>query len=275
MAILRELKKAYHRIIAHLDYSEYIQDLVTKPVSRRGISANIICKNNENCILFCLQSLTQVVNEIVIIDTGSTDTTVALAESFLKANQREGLSYKLIQEPEFQGYSYHRNQAIAASTQDWILVLDSDEFLSPELETIIVSLAQSSFYSGYKFYRRWIQNFTQEAGSWELDYICANNYPGRYKSIIRMFRRLDSVKYRGEIHEAVFGLESKRIQTIAERKASIYHLDVAINSIETRLKKVLKREALLKGSGHPEEYLPELFNLAIQHVKIKPCPQKS
>ncbi len=261
MALKNELKK-----LAYYIKSVFYTGSFQNPGIKSKITANIICKNNLNTLKPCLLSLIKVVDEIVIIDTGSTDGTLKFITDFLEQNfTGTGKSFTLIEEPSFKSYSYHRNQAISVSKGDWILVVDSDEFLSIGLQKILRKLTHSKIYSAYKFFRRWITKFDTNSA----DYISTTRFKGRYKSIIRLFRNLPEIRYQGEIHEAVFGLETKRIQTISEAQGTMYHLDVAVNSFEVRKAKVDKREAFLAGSGHPEEYLPELFN-----ISTKPVPDE-
>ena len=83
---------------------------------------------------------------------------------------------------------------------------------------------------------------------------------------MRIFRNVPEARFEGVIHESTSGLEKRRVKKFSKDKNYIYHLDVAINSYDARLDKVQKREAIQKGSGHPEEYLPENYELAAQVV---------
>lgn len=255
MSLAQELNKLINLVLANLDPRDLWDSKLGSTVT-----ANIICKNNSKSILFCLSSLIDSVDEVIVIDTGSTDQTQRIVRDFLN---KEQIPFKLIQEPEFKGYSYHRNQAIKESQGDWILVIDSDEFLSQELSQLIPKLVKSKYYAGYKFFRRWIQKINSDT----IEYISTKQFKGRYKSNLRVFRKSPITQYRGEIHEAIFGLERKRMDLISEEMGCIYHLDVAINDKASREQKVKNRENLKPGSGHPEEYLPE--NYKIESIVIK------
>lgn len=254
MPLSREIKKLMHQLRASISVDSF-----ANPGSKSKISANIICKNNLSSLSYSLASLVNCIDEIVVIDTGSEDGSLEFLLNYLPKNFP---NYKLFQEKTFQGYSYHRNQAIKESSGDWILVLDSDEFLSKSLQENLRQLSYSKYYSAYRFYRRWICNLTN------ADYIFTRQFRGRYKSIVRMFRNINNICYQGELHESVLGLENLRIKKIPEQFASIYHLDTAINPYAKRLAKVQAREAKIKGAGHPEEYLPEDFNLPC--IKVPP-----
>ena len=253
MALTKELIKLKNIVLSLFDLSSF-----TNLTQSQKISVNILCKNNAKSILICLESVINCVDEIIIIDTGSNDGTIELIKNFFKLHDCQ---YKLIEEQNFKGYSHHRNQAIKESSGNWILVLDSDEYLSKDFQNQLRTLCSSCIFSAYKIFRRWISQIDSQ----EAWFTNTKKFKGRYKSIIRLFKKSESVEYRGEIHEAVFGLEKKRIKNLNE-KLCFYHLDVAINNYETRKNKVEQREKLLKGSGHAEEYLPENFDIEYQKV---------
>lgn len=95
--------------------------------SNRGehpaISLCMIVRDEESCLGRCLRSVQGQVDEIVIVDTGSTDRTVAIAESF---------GARVYHHPWENDFSKHRNQSLAYATGDWILQLDADEELFAE-----------------------------------------------------------------------------------------------------------------------------------------------
>src|ERR1700761_7887631 len=88
-----------------------------------GISLCMIVKNEERFLAECLASVKDVVDEINIVDTGSTDRTVEIAREF-GAN----VIFR-----EWRGdFGWARNEALAMATRRWTLVLDADEELAPE-----------------------------------------------------------------------------------------------------------------------------------------------
>jgi glycosyltransferase involved in cell wall biosynthesis len=97
------------------------------------LSAVIITLNEEKNIGRCLASLRGVADEIVVVDSGSTDQTADLCRNF---------GAKFVME-KWRGYGGQKNFANALATGDWILSLDADEALSPKLQAeIIVTLAR-------------------------------------------------------------------------------------------------------------------------------------
>src|SRR5208283_18207 len=91
------------------------------------IAATVICKNEEACIGKCLSSL-EGLSEIVVVDSGSTDGTLAIVEDL----RRRGLPIRLIHQP-WLGYAGQKQFALDQARQPWILSIDADEWLDGDL----------------------------------------------------------------------------------------------------------------------------------------------
>jgi len=87
------------------------------------LSVSIVCKNNEATIGRTLESVRGLADEIVAVDSGSTDGTIALLEAHGAVVYRE----------PWRGYIETKRRALEHCTSDWVLSLDSDESLEPEL----------------------------------------------------------------------------------------------------------------------------------------------
>jgi glycosyltransferase involved in cell wall biosynthesis len=118
------------------------------------LSVAIITKNEEANLARTLASV-QWADEIVIVDSASTDRTVEIARSF---------NAKVYDEP-WQGFAGSKNSAIAKCNGSWILSLDADEELSPDLQRQIRTLLPSNpptdaFYIRRRnlFLGRWIKH---------------------------------------------------------------------------------------------------------------------
>ena len=132
------------------------------------ISAVIITYNEEEKIDRCIKSLKSVADELVIVDSFSTDKT---EEICLRYNA------KFIKNP-FDGYIEQKNFALTCANNDYILSLDADEALSEELKESILKVKSDWKYDGYYFNR-----FNNYCGQW----ICHSNwYPDRK---MRLFDR--------------------------------------------------------------------------------------
>lgn len=90
------------------------------------ISAHVLVKNEENYIWYSIMSVIDFVDEIVIWDTGSTDSTVEIIEQAQKQNP-DKISFREAGSVTPEGYSRLRQKMLDATTADWFLVVDGDE----------------------------------------------------------------------------------------------------------------------------------------------------
>lgn len=107
------------------------------------ISATVITKNEEKNIAACLQSLAWA-DEIVVLDSGSTDETVALAKQFTDKVYVE----------TWRGQGDQKNRAVELATGPWIVSLDADERISPELALEIRAAIQDDLPAAYAMRRK-------------------------------------------------------------------------------------------------------------------------
>ena len=108
------------------------------------LSVAIITKNEEGNLARTLASV-RWADEIVIVDSGSTDGTADIARDF-------GAKFFI---EEWKGFGVQKNSAIAKCTSDWVLSLDADEEVSPELAEAIRNLLKGEpEYSAYFLTRR-------------------------------------------------------------------------------------------------------------------------
>lgn len=113
------------------------------------ISAVVLTHNSEYMLERVLDSLTWC-SEIVILDSGSTDTTLEIADRF---------DAKIFQKKMDKGFGEQKSFAVSKASFDWVFVVDSDEVVSPELRDEIVAmmreneLTADSKFSGYKIHR--------------------------------------------------------------------------------------------------------------------------
>ena len=92
-------------------------------MAKQTISLCMITKNEENYLEQCLDSAKEIADEIIIVDTGSTDKTKEIAKSF---------GAKIVDFKWNEDFSEARNESLKHATKEWILVLDADEEIDPE-----------------------------------------------------------------------------------------------------------------------------------------------
>jgi (heptosyl)LPS beta-1,4-glucosyltransferase len=99
-----------------------------------SISAVLIVKNEASKLPDCLKSLSWA-DEIILLDSGSTDNTLSIAEEF---------SAKVFVNTEWQGFGVQRERAASLATGDWIFMIDADERVTPELQESILFAVQQA-----------------------------------------------------------------------------------------------------------------------------------
>ncbi|MBE9049493.1 tetratricopeptide repeat protein [Nostocales cyanobacterium LEGE 11386] len=141
------------------------------------LSLCMIVKNEEATLPKCLSSVTNVVNEIVVVDTGSSDRTSNIAQQF---------GAQVYHFQWCNDFSAARNAALKYVTGDWILVLDADETLTPSIVPQIKSVIESEEYLLINLVR-------QEVG--------AEQSP--YSLVSRLFRHHPDIHFQRPYHALV------------------------------------------------------------------------
>ncbi|MEI7613164.1 MAG: glycosyltransferase family 2 protein [Betaproteobacteria bacterium] len=109
-----------------------------------SVSVVIITKNEAASIAACLASVSGLADEVVVLDSGSTDGTRELCA---------GLGARVI-ETDWPGFGEQKKRAVQSAGNDWVLCLDADERVSPELAAEIRSALIAPAYPAYRFARR-------------------------------------------------------------------------------------------------------------------------
>ncbi len=148
------------------------------------LSIAIISYNEEGNLARCLKSISDLASEIVVVDSGSQDATLSIASSF-QAH---------IVHQEWLGYGAQKNCALDHCAQPWILALDCDEEVSPELKESLLAFFQkgdATRFAGASFARKtWFLDRWITHGDW---------YPDQQ---LRLFCR-DQGRWVNEIHEHI------------------------------------------------------------------------
>jgi len=203
----------------------------TKAQNSATISLCTIVKNEEKYIAQCLQSVAGVVDEVVLVDTGSTDRTVKIAES---------MGAKVYHHPWQDSFSEARNYALQFVTSEWILQLDADEELEAEdkellLRTIRTTKSDSIFVP--------IINFLPDGASSKFYYR-------------RLFRRTKG-HYEGIVHNQIV---VEGTHTYAEVR--IYHHGYNLSPEEMQSKYERSSKLLIKAIEENPDDVFSRFNLA-------------
>lgn len=146
------------------------------------LSVIVITKNEILNLGHCLRSV-QFADEVVVLDSGSTDGTQALARS---------LGARVIESAEWPGFGPQKNRALAAATGDWVFSIDADEQVTPELAAQLREAMAAGPFDAYTVNRR--SNFCGQ-------YMAHSGwYPDR---VLRLFRRGRALFSHDIVHERV------------------------------------------------------------------------
>ncbi len=179
------------------------------------LTLSMIVKNEEKHLAECLNSVKDIVDEIVIVDTGSDDNTMKIAKEY---------GARIYNYKWGNDFSAARNYALNKSSGSWILYLDADERLTPasvkELKKIIGNKAERAYYCT-------IHNIDE-----------VRNRPSVMK-YVRLFPHSPQIKFTGKVHEQIEPSLLENNYKVYESRIEIIHVGYSLP--ETELKNKAKR----------------------------------
>ena len=128
------------------------------------LSAIVITRNEAHNLHDCLQSMQGLADEIIVVDSQSTDATVNIALQH---------GAKVSQPADWPGFGLQKNRALDLATCDWVLSIDADERVTPELAAEIKQVLQATHTDvAYKLPRlsSYCGKFIHHSG-WQPDYV--------------------------------------------------------------------------------------------------------
>lgn len=205
------------------------------------LSLIVIAKNEEASIERCLRSAAIIADEIVLVDSASTDRTVEIAKRF---------QAKILQPGDWPGFGLQKQRAQAAATGEWILSLDADEWIEEDLvQEISEVLSDRSPASGYRIPRRnrFIGKVVKHGGWWP-DYVLRlyRNESGRFNDNLVH----ESVVVAGEVRTLRNPIEHNTIVSDADADEKVErYATVAARELLARGRSCGDLEARMRGTA--------------------------
>jgi glycosyltransferase involved in cell wall biosynthesis len=230
------------------------------------ITQCIIAKNEEKNIKYCLSHLKTVVDEQIVVDTGSTDKTVEIAE---------GLGAKVFHFEWINDFSAARNYALDKAKGDWIIFLDCDEYFSESsVPLILKNIKKASELKN-------IDGITCELINIDKN----KRVLSTVKNIsARIYKRKKSLRYRNKVHEVLYNDKNKdlKLKNIdACDYIKIYHTGYDSKEVEEKNKNernisLLEKELELNpNDSYLNLYLSKQFYMSKKYKESLECANKS
>lgn len=237
-------------------------------VSQAGsesISLCMIVKNEESCLARCLGSIKPAVHEIIVVDTGSTDRTEAIATAF---------GAKLHHFTWNGNFSDARNYSLQQATGSWILVLDADEMIAAQDHAQIQALVNKA--AGNK--TAWsvlTRNYTiRYPAGWQANdgqYPAEEQGGGWHPSTkVRLFANDPQVRFSGVVHEIIEDTAKWAGYKIQKADFVVHHYGLLRDDGENMIeKKQAYYELGMQKLAETPYDLAALRELAVQASELK------
>lgn len=212
------------------------------------LTLSMIVKNEEKYLKECLESVKGVVDDIVIVDTGSTDNTISIATKF---------NARILRFDWINDFSAARNYALKNSAGNWILYLDADERLDPTSINELKKIIQTSENAGYYCT---VKSVDDENG---------RDHTIRY---VRLFKNNSGIKFTGKVHEQI-------VPSLEINNYCLYHSSIQINHIgynvskDEKEKKAVRNLELLQKDYEQEEAPYIAFQLGQTYYILNRLPE--
>jgi glycosyltransferase involved in cell wall biosynthesis len=211
------------------------------------LSVCIIAKNEEEMLRDCLESIKSVADEIILVDTGSDDNTIAIAQEF------GAIIYNF---PWQNDFALARNESIKYATKSNILIIDADERLAnPEI--LKSTIAQSNPETG-----GWLIEVKSEATRQDTS---KDTY---ISNLLRMFRRHPEIKFTGIIHEQFLESLLQVGYKIENTELRFIHLGYSHDAESMKKKNLRNLELLDNAIASKTDHGYELYHRAKTYLGL-------
>lgn len=203
---------------------------------KAAVSACMIVKNEEELLPGCLESIRDWIDELIVVDTGSTDRTVEIAESY---------GAHVFHQSWEGDFSKHRNFSIAQATREWVFIIDADECIYQEDVSLIKKVLNQQDYNIISI------NVFNVTGK--------NEEQVTFLPSIRFFRRNLGLKYEGIVHNLLLPPADQPIMRAGIR---LKHYGYGLSPEKMKAKMSRSKELLEKQITENPNNSFALFNYA-------------
>lgn len=221
------------------------------------ISACTIVRDEEKNILRWLENVETFADEIIVVDTGSKDSTKEIAKS------RGAILYDF---PWIDDFSAAKNFAIDKATGDWIVMLDADEFFDAESQHNLRSILKK--YHKDKKVAGLITPFIN------IDVNHNNRILSRAYQM-RVFRREPHLRFMGKVHESLMNFAPKGNDRdyLMMEKLQFIHTGYSIDNLEAKQRRnlaIIEAEIKEQGGVSPRQfgYLADCYMVVKDYEKV-------
>lgn len=203
------------------------------------ISACYIVKNEAKKLAKSIKSLKSQVNEIVVVDTGSTDNTIVVARK---------LGAKVYSFTWQEDFSKARNFALSKAKGDWLVLLDADEYFTSKTAGNIRQVIRQA---------KQIDGLLVQLVNFDVDKAEVQNY----FYALRMVRKQAGLHYEGMIHEELklSGDNTMKLAQVPANMLEIYHTGYATSVSKQKIKRNLQMLQQAVAKGQSEKSLARYF----------------
>lgn len=270
--VLDEVKKRYTTAVTiergfSKKEGEYARQWIVRETSREQfqkllciptLSLAMIVKNEEQFLGECLSSVQGLVDEMVVVDTGSTDETKEVALSY---------GAKVSDFVWNDDFAIARNFALEKATGNWVLVLDADEVLSAADAGVIRDVLHRWEVSGFRILTRNYSNDSSITG-WrpcvQGEDVFTKGFRGWCPSLkVRLFQRGKGL-FQGRVHEMLDEKQLLRHGAVESLPISVHHYGALRGDHKSDYYKFLTFRKILEQPGDGHAY----FELGIQHKQL-------
>ncbi|MHB1650916.1 MAG: glycosyltransferase [Desulfitobacteriaceae bacterium] len=208
-------------------------------LSEQTLSVCMIVKNEEENLPRCLEHVRKFADEIIIVDTGSEDSTRTIAESY---------GAKVYTYPWKGDFGAARNESLRYATKEWVLVLDADELVSETYGLVLKQFIQRALGNVYK-----VSIYNQ--GNMDIGVLM--------NQMVRLIRNGQGFYYDGVIHEQLKSINDPLFD-IFECPITIHHSGYLQKNVEKQGKKKRNLEIITAFLEKNPEDPFHLFNYGLQ-----------